>query len=164
MAIKVTGGGKWQKTIQAIADQAATAHIGVLEGATYDGGRGTKAGQSVAQVAAAMEFGTDTVPVRKPMQNTADLYGDKWAQGIVTLTKSRSTQPNAFVNAVDIVSEKAVKDMQMQIEGKNPPPLEESTKENKKRKGRSNPEQTLIDTGTFQRSIDKEMFVKGRKR
>lgn len=164
MAIKVTGGKKYAKTGASIAKQAATAHIGVLEGATYTGERGTAAGLPVAQVAAYMEFGTEDIEARHPMQRTADKYGPLWSKGIVALIRGKATQPDSITKAVETVSEKAVKDMQQQIQSSNPPPLKPATIANKRRKGRADPEQELIDTGTYQQSIDREIFVKGKKR
>ncbi len=113
--------------------------VGFLEGATYPDGT------SVATVAAAQEFGTDTIPPRPFFRSMVAAKQGEWGPALaVQLTKTGFDVEKSLRRAGEGIKGQ----LQQSILDTNSPPLAESTV---KAKGFDKP---LIDTGVMLRSVD----------
>jgi HK97 gp10 family phage protein len=71
--VEVSGGKKWKKTLSDLAKMKMGVKAGVLGGAT------TTDGKSIAEYAIYNEFGTQYIPPRPFLSDTAKRKGKDWA-------------------------------------------------------------------------------------
>lgn len=150
----IRGGDKWKQVIAKIASQKASLRVGILEKATYSGEGNSEAGTPVAPIAAAQEFGTKDIPARPFMRNTVGDKKSSWANQIARLLRGK---PDRVHDAFEIMGDIMAKDIQQTIEKGVMPWLNDKTIARKRKRGKKNPEKTLIDTGTMQEAISYEV-------
>lgn len=116
--------------------------------AEKDGGEAGAPRERVMQVAEyAMynEFGTETIPARPAIRNTADTMGDEWRDALGNLLWGGTDAETALAT----VGQQATEDVQEAIQGWTKPPNKPSTIA-RKWKGEDNP---LVDQGDYQDAI-----------
>lgn len=152
--IRIRGGDRWKRELRRyLPNGKISVDVGILEGATYSG-ETTPAGTPVAAIGAIQEFGTDRIEARSFMRSTLMEKQDEWLRKVIAYLRQNPTE---IRNAFALLGEIASKDIQKKIDDGVPPRSSQATIEYKRRRGRQNPETTLIDTGTLQESISYEV-------
>lgn len=162
LTAKITGGGNIRPTVKRIANNFRGIYVqgGILEGATYSGQMDSEAGQWIAPIAAAMEYGTKRgVPSRPFMRNTIDRCKKKWVAAFKFHIKGQTQDQSSINRAFVLVGHDIATDLMDTIERGVPPVLNEQTIKRKRKKGRESPEKTLIDTGEMMRAISSEVIT-----
>lgn len=152
--VEVSGGKKWKKTLSDLAKMKMGVKAGVLGGAT------TTDGKSIAEYAIYNEFGTQYIPPRPFLGDTAKRKGKEWARVLEATAKGDSTKPETWERALVLTGETMKADIQNTIQngGSEPfAPNAESTKKAKKRKGKMEYDHPLIDTGQMLAAISYEV-------
>ena len=153
----ISGGDKLEAALQAIASNVQIKmNVGVLAGSTNE-----DTGELIAPYAAANEFGTPDIPARPAFRITVADKSGEWGGAFGSLMKGQSQDEGGIKKAFDVLGVLMVQDIRDTIESSMPPKNAESTVAAKRRKGRANPEQTLVDSGSYQRAIDHEIIVGG---
>lgn len=152
----ISGGDKLQQVLESIAAKASIEmNVGILEGATNE-----DTGELIAPYAAANEYGTFNIPARPFMRNTIADKSGEWAETLGKLIIGKSQTADGIEKAFNVLGTVMVQDIRDTIEHVVPPPNAEATIAIKTKKGRANPSQTLVDSGSMQRAIDFEI-IKG---
>ena len=152
----ISGGDKLESVLKGIsANLQLKMNVGVLSGSTNE-----DTGEPIAPYAAANEYGTSTTPARPAFRNAVGDQSAIWGETLGKLTSGNSQDAAGIERAFNILGQVMVQDIRDTIEHSVPPPNAQSTIEAKRRKGRAKPEQTLVDSGSYQRSIDYEI-IKG---
>jgi hypothetical protein len=145
VAVKVTGGHKFEIALQSLAHKignTGTLKVGFLEGATYPAtGKGKSL--SVAQVAFWNEFGTKRAPARPFFRNTIAEQSAKWGRGLGKLVVSTNFDGAKALNLLGIEMKNDIVTSIVRWPADNA----ESTAA---RKGFN---KGLIDTGVMQRNV-----------
>lgn len=94
--------------------------------------------------------GETVIPARPFMRRTVEEKKAAWAKAAAQLMTGH---PQGAEAALHIVGEIMAKDIQATIESTVPPPLKASTIAAKRRRGKKNPTQTLIDSGAMQEAV-----------
>ncbi|MEG2172371.1 MAG: hypothetical protein RRY29_03825 [Desulfovibrionaceae bacterium] len=94
--------------------------------------------------------GTSVIPPRPFMRRTVEEKKNAWAKATAKLLKAH---PDGADAAMQLMGDVIAKDIQATIENSVPPPLKASTIAAKRRRGKSAPEKTLIDTGAMQEAV-----------
>lgn len=128
-------------------------NVGILEGATNE-----DTGEKIAPYAAANEYGTLHNPARPAMRNTVAEHASDWAQTLGRQVNGKAKNGSDVEKAFNVLGTIMVQDIRDTMEHSVPPPNAKSTVDSKRRKGRANPEQTLIDSGSEQRALDFEII------
>jgi hypothetical protein len=146
----VSGGGEWKKRFGSLVGFNPGLFVGILEPSTTN-----EEGEKVAQYAAYNEYGTSRgISPRPFMRNTLAEKKGEWLR----IIRSRaSADPDDIRGAFELAGEVASKDVMKTIEDGQFEPLAESTVEKKRKRGKQNPEHTLIDTGAMQEAITYEV-------
>lgn len=128
-----------------IPDKTGFSTIGIHEGA----GMHEDSEKTVAEIAAENHYGTEIIPARRFLDVGVESGSEIYIREI-----KRTVDNGGDINqALELVSELAVGEVQMYITNLRKPPNSEATIA---RKGSSNP---LIDTGQMRQSITKEMHT-----
>lgn len=151
--ITINGGNRWYDQLGDIAKKAGRfeAHVGILSGAT------TVDGMSVAEYAFYNEYGTSRIPSRPFLRMTEAAQSEGWKHDLQTLLKNLGYDAPA---ALELVAQGAVADVVETIEQGVPPANAPSTIANKRRRGKTEPDHTLVDTGTLEHAIGYEVVDK----
>lgn len=155
----VVGGDKWKGVLAKIAEQNMGLRVGIFENAQYAGEGGTSAGTPVAVIAAKNEFGGSGTPSRPFMRNTVREKSATWARKMARLMKGH---PQGVEAALNLVGDVMRADIVQTIESSVPPALAKQTVKRKAARGKSNPDQTLVDTGTMEKAVAFEMVGGGK--
>lgn len=138
--------------------------VGVISSAVND-----DTGENIAEYAAANEFGrivqtSDGAYFQLPrpaIRNTIAEKKGEWGDTLGALLRGGEQSADGVVSAINEAGKVMVQDIRNTIENSVPPPNAKSTVEAKRRKGRARPDQTLVDSGSFQRAIDYEVIPGG---
>lgn len=140
MSSSFTGGEKLKRRLQELNQKCGGKRhvkVGFFDGATYEDGT------SVAQVAAAQEYGTATIPARPFMRTTVAERGDQWPRALASLLQGTGIDMDAALKVMGSQITSEVKDTIVSITA---PPLAPSTIAARERKGSENPDKPLEDT------------------
>lgn len=142
--VKITGGDKLEAALAEIRKKVGhdTVQVGILEGSTYPDGT------SVPMVAAAQEFGTDTIPPRPFMRNAVRNNSPRWGELLGAALKMSELDGE---KALMVTGLKIASQVQDEIVATNDPPLAPSTV---KTKGFNT---ALVDIGTLLNSVGSEV-------
>lgn len=152
----ISGGDKLEAALAAIsANLQLKMNVGVLAGSTNE-----DTGELIAPYAAANEYGTLNIPARPAFRNTVADKSGEWGETLSKLVASQSQDATGINKAFNVLGTVMVQDIRDTIEHSVPPPNAKATIDNKRRKGRANPTQTLVDSGSYQRSIDFEIITR----
>lgn len=153
--VKVTGGSNWKDILKRISEQKLAVKVGVL-GGRYSGRYGTNPETYIAQVAAALEFGTSKMEARKPFRTALSLKETSWLNLFARLMTGH---PERVKNALTILGDKMAKDIQVVIKDNLlKPPDKESTIKEKERTGLQPSNVTGLRTGEFMSAIESEVI------
>ncbi len=128
--ISISGGDKWKKALEKYAKEPEL-RVGILDGATYQGEYGTKAGQSVAEVAYWQEYGThnkeggEIIPPRPFFRNSIEEKKSAWLELVENEVKRGQSLDDAFF----ALGETATADITETIKAGVNPPLSDITLE-----------------------------------
>ncbi len=152
----ISGGDKLEAALKGISSNLQLKmNVGVLAGSTNE-----ETGEPIAPYAAANEYGTSTIPARPAFRDTVGDKSSEWGETLGKLVSGQTQDATGIEKAFNVMGQLMVQDIRDTIEHSVPPPNAQSTIDAKRRKGRASPEQTLVDTGSYQRSIDHEI-IKG---
>lgn len=132
-------------------------NVGVLSGSTNE-----DTGELIAPYAAANEYGTLTIPARPALRNAIAEKSIDWAEQLANGVKSANGKPGDIESVFNALGMTIVQDFVDSIESFTPPPNAPSTVKAKTKKGRAEPGKTLIDSGSYERSINYEI-IKGEE-
>ncbi|QDX29552.1 hypothetical protein [Dickeya poaceiphila] len=149
----ISGGDKMLSALQAIAEKTQISlSAGILAGATNE-----DMGELIAPYAAANEYGTKTIPPRPFMRTSIDNHAKDWSQQLAKSLDGIGADPGVVKKGFDRLGLTIVQDIRDSIESSIPPANAKSTIDAKIRKGRKEPDKTLIDSGSMQRAVDYEI-------
>lgn len=118
---RVRGGDKALKHIADLArrlNKKATLDVGFFEDATYPDGT------SVAEVAAAQNYGTDRIPARPFFSNMVRTKSSGWPGALVNIMRANDFDAD---RSLDLLGQGIVEQLQQSIRDTNSPPLAEAT-------------------------------------
>lgn len=154
----MSGGDNLQKALAAMGSNLKLQmNVGILAGATNE-----DTGEPIAPYAAANEFGTLHIPARPFMRNTVAEKTGEWGETLGKLAKGKAQEPSGIEKAFNVLGTIMVQDIRDTIEHFIPPENADATVAAKIRKGRAQPEQTLVDSGSMQRAVDFEIISGGK--
>ena len=158
VTVSVKGGDKWKKALKGVAQVGAYVQAGVLKGSTQAGGSSVP----VAQYAFWNEFGAPNakIPPRPFLRNTAKTQADKWIGIIVNRVKGNATKRDVWIDALRLCGLQMASDIRYEIENGSFMPNAQRTIDAKRRKGKTDPEHPLIDTGHLIASISSKVVRK----
>lgn len=134
--VNILGGDLWKKKLEKYTKESEL-RVGILNGATYQGEYGSKAGQSVAEVAYWQEYGThnkeggEAAPPRPFFRNTVAEKKSAW----LDMVKNEVKRGQGTENALFALGETATADITETIKQGVNPPLSAVTLEERKRYG-----------------------------
>lgn len=152
--VSVKGGDAWKKKVQAIAQKAGghEVQVGIPEGAT------SSHGTPMAQIGAAHEYGTATVPQRSFLRSTLAERKQEWRNAIFNALKGHAEKVES---ALDLAGQVAALDIQVKIEGGIEPALKDATIKRKTKLGYGgHAALPLVLTGEMLRSIAHQVVRK----
>lgn len=150
MKVVVTGGNKYQKVLQKIANLKIKVRAGIPAGAT------TTSGKSIPEYAVYNELGTSRIPARPFMRTTVNEHQDEWCKTLAGALKGNVTRGNAK-KAMGLVGEQMKAHIQQTIQKGSFAPNAPRTVAMKRAKGKVEPNHPLIDTGQMLASIISEV-------
>lgn len=150
----ISGGNKLEAALKGISSNLQLKmNVGVLAGSTNE-----DTGEPIAPYAAANEYGTANIPARPAFRNTVGDKSAEWGETLRKLVAGQTQDAAGIEKAFNVMGQIMVQDIRDTIEHSVPPPNAQSTIDAKRRKGRAKPDQTLVDSGSYQRSIDHEII------
>lgn len=153
MKVEVTGGNKYKAALEKIAKLKISARAGIPQGAT------TTDGKSIPEYAVYNEMGTSRIPARPFMRQTVANHQDDWCNTVAHSLNYQEISSNHAKRAMGLAGEQMKAHIQETIQKGSFAPNAPKTVENKRRKGKVEPDHPLIDTGQMLASIISE--VKG---
>ena len=142
--------GSLKKALKGVLDEPQlTLSVGVFSDAKREGSKTT-----VAQYASYNEFGTTRIPPRPFLRPTLEERQEEWTEAIKG-SASASLKSGQFNNRsiLELIGQRAVKDVQARIKSNVPPPNAPATVARKKAKG-IDPVITLVETGLMHASVE----------
>ena len=181
VTVKVTGGDKYKRFLDAMSRIAGSVKAGIFDDAT----NGTT-GEKIAPYAIYNEFGatinvtpkmrawfhyqdihlskdTDVIniPARPFMRTVAKSDAPKkWVGGMVRYLKGKAKDPEAWKTALGGAGEQMAKDIQNSIQNGSWVPNSPATVKMKADKGKNEPNHPLMDTGDMFHAVRSEVFPK----
>lgn len=149
MSAAFTGGEKLKARLAELAaklESAQTVRVGFLEGATYPDG------QTVAEVAAYLEYGTSKMPPRPFFEQMIIANKAGWGGKLAKVFKANDYDP---VRTLGLMGEGIKGQLQDAIIAFDNPPASEETLARKQSKHGASA--TLVDTGHLLNSVDWEV-------
>jgi len=151
----ISGGDKLRAALAGISKNLQLKmNVGILAGATNE-----DTGEPIAPYAAANEYGTLHAPARPAFRNTITEKSSDWGEKLGKLVAGQTQDASGIERAFNVLGTVMVQDIRDSIEQSVPPPNAQSTVDSKRRKGRANPTQTLVDSGSEQRAVDFEIIT-----
>lgn len=154
VTVKIEGGDKYKRFLAKMAEIAGGVKAGILNNAT------TTDGKSIAEYAIYNEFGTSRIPARPFMRTVAKSEQKKWVGTMVGHIRGRATDPAIWKQALGKAGEQMVKDIQNSIQNGSWAPNAPATVRAKARKGKSEPDHPLMDTGEMFAAVSFEVVDK----
>ena len=154
VTVDIKGGDKYKKFLAKMAEIAGGVKAGILNNAT------TTDGKSIAEYAVYNEFGTSRIPARPFMRTVAKSEPKKWVGTMVGHIRGRATDPAIWKQALGKSGEQMVKDIQNSIQNGSWTPNAPATVKAKARKGKSEPDHPLMDTGEMFAAVSFEVVDK----
>jgi hypothetical protein len=152
--VSITGGERMKEALQKIVDTKLAVKAGIPAGAT------TTDGKSIPEYAMYNEVGTAHIPPRPFMRDTVNDKQDNWKSFLESNVDYNNIQRDKCVSVMGVLGEVMVADIKQTIQkGGNPPfaPNAEATRKAKERRGKSEANHPLIDTGQMLESIISEV-------
>ena len=147
----ITGGTKYQDVLEKIASVRKGVKAGILAGAT------TTDGQSIAEYAMYNEMGTRNIPTRPFMRQTASDKQQEWLSILSAKLNWQSIEKNNAEDALGLTGEMMKAHIQQTIQKGEFTPNAKSTSDAKRRKGKTEDDHPLIDTGQMLAAVTYEV-------
>lgn len=148
--VSVKGGDKLNQALQKLAKNKISIRAGFPSGAT-----GTN-GASIPAYAAYNEFGTKRIPSRPFMRTTANNCQQKWVDALAKVLNIQALQGDPK-SACAVVGDMMRADIVETIQRGSFAPNSPKTIAAKARKGKSEPDHPLIDTGQMIAAVISEV-------
>ena len=150
--VEIRGGTKYKAILEKIVRYRKGVKAGVPSGATNG-----DTGMSIALYGLYNELGTEHIPARPFMRTTQAQRQDKWLHIIAGNLKNSDIQANSD-KALGLCGEAMKGDIKESIQRGKWTPNAEATIKAKERKGKSEPDHPLVDTGDLLKSIIYEVY------
>ena len=154
VTVKIEGGDKYKKFLAKMAEIAGDVKAGILNNAT------TTDGKSIAEYAVYNEFGTSRIPARPFLRTVAKEKPKQWIGEMVRHVRGRATEPAIWKQALGVAGESMKSDIKDSIQNGAWTPNAEATQEAKKRKGKTEYDHPLMDTGQMIAAVSYEVVNK----
>ena len=154
VTVSIKGGDKYKKFLAKMAEIAGGVKAGILNNAT------TADGQSIPTYAVYNEYGTKNIPARPFMREVAKEKPKVWIGTMVGHIRNRAADPQAWKDALGKAGEQMEKDIKNSIQNGSWNPNAPSTVAAKARKGKTEPDHPLIDTGQMLAAVSYEVIDK----
>lgn len=151
MKVEVKGGDKYQAVLAKIAKVKVSARAGIPAGAT------TTDGKSIPEYAVYNELGTSRIPSRPFMRQTVSNHQDDWLNTVSHSLNYKEIEKDGARRTMGLVGEQMKAHIQQTIQKGSFAPNSPKTVEQKRRKGKVEPDHPLIDTGQMIASIISEV-------
>ena len=151
MKVEVKGGDKYQAVLDKIAKVRVSARAGIPAGAT------TTDGKSIPEYAVYNELGTSRIPSRPFMRQTVSNHQDDWLNTVSQSLNYKEIDKDGAKRTMGLVGEQMKAQIQQTIQKGSFAPKSPKTVEQKRRKGKVEPDHPLIDTGQMIASIISEV-------
>lgn len=151
MKVEVKGGDKYQAVLDKIAKVRVSARAGIPAGAT------TTDGKSIPEYAVYNELGTSRIPSRPFMRQTVSNHQDDWLNTVSQSLNYKEIDKDGAKRTMGLVGEQMKAHIQQTIQKGSFAPNSPKTVEQKRRKGKVEPDHPLIDTGQMIASIISEV-------
>ena len=155
VTVSIKGGDKYKAFLAKMSEIAGGVKAGILEGATN-----RVTGEPIAPYAVYNEFGTSRIPARPFMRTVAKSEPKKWVGTMVGHIRDRAADPAIWKQALGKAGEQMVKDIQNSIQNGSWVPNASATVKAKARKGKSEPDHPLMDTGEMFAAVSSEVIDK----
>lgn len=149
--VNVTGGDKYRAVIEKIASLKVAVKAGIPAGAKSTDGK------SIPEYAVYNELGTSRIPARPFMRQTASTHQNEWCETLNGALNYNEITKDGAVRAMGLVGEQMKAHIQQTIQKGSFAPNAPKTVEAKRRKGKTEPDHPLIDTGQMLASIISEV-------
>lgn len=150
--VEIKGGAKLRKLLAQLSRIGGGVKAGFLKGST------TTDGKSIPMYAAYNEYGTSRIPARPFMRTTAKEHQKEWIGILGHSLKGKLTEKTAIRTALGACGQTMVSDIQATIQQGSFAPNAESTIKAKQRKGKTEPDHPLIDTGQMLAAVSSEVY------
>lgn len=149
--VSITGGERMKEALQKIVDTKLAVKAGIPAGAT------TTDGKSIPEYAMYNEVGTAHIPPRPFMRDTVNDKQDNWKSFLDNNVDYNNIQRDKCETVMGVLGEVMVADIKQTIQKGNFVPDAPATVKTKQRRGKSEPDHPLIDTGQMLESIISEV-------
>ena len=154
VTVNLEGGKKYKRFLEKVGEIAGGVKAGILGGAT------SADGKNIAEYAAYNEFGTKNIPARPFMRTVAKERPKVWVGQMVRKIRGNATKPEAWKGALVLAGESMKSDIQYSIQAGKWTPNAPATVAAKARKGKTEPDHPLIDTGQMLAAVSYEVVDK----
>ena len=154
VTVKIEGGDKYKQFLAKMAEIAGGVKAGILNNAT------TTDGKSIAEYAVYNEFGSSSIPARPFMRTVAKEKPRQWIGEMVRDVRGGATDPAVWKQALGVAGESMKSDIKDSIQNGAWTPNAEATVNAKRRKGKSEPDHPLMDTGQMIAAVSYEVVDK----
>lgn len=151
MKVEVNGGDKYQAVLAKIAEVRVSARAGIPAGAT------TTDGKSIPEYAVYNELGTSRIPSRPFMRQTVSNHESDWLNTVSGSLNYKEIDKDGAKRVMGLVGEQMKAHIQQTIQKGSFAPNSPKTVEQKRRKGKVEPDHPLINTGQMIASIISEV-------
>ena len=158
VTVDIKGGDKYKKFLAKMAEIAGGVKAGILEGSTTTPQNGKS--MNIAEYAVYNEYGTKNIPARPFMRTVAKEKPKVWIGTMVGHIRNRAADPQAWKDALGKAGEQMEKDIKNSIQNGSWTPNAPSTVAAKARKGKTEPDHPLIDTGQMLAAVRYEVVDK----
>jgi HK97 gp10 family phage protein len=154
MNYHVRGGKKYKAALAKIAKVNLQVRAGVPKGAR------TTDGQSIPEYAIYNEMGTSRMPARPFMRQTVETHEHEWGKTVESALNYKAIKADGAKRAAGLVGEQMKAHVQQTIQQGKFKPDAPATVDAKRRKGKTEPNHPLVDTGQMLASIISEVMQK----
>lgn len=156
VSVEIKGGDKYKRFLDKLAEIAGGVKAGIFAGSTN-----SETGEPIAPYAYYNEFGTSRgIPPRPFMRTVAAENPKDWIAKMVQHVKGRAKDPAVWKEALYVVGEQMASDIRDSIENGSWTPNAQSTKDAKRRRGKSENDHPLMDTGSMLHAVTYEVIDK----
>ena len=155
VTVSIKGGDKYKRFLDKLAEIAGGVKAGILEGATN-----AETGEPVAPYAIYNEFGTSRIPARPFMRTVAKEKPKTWIGIMVKHIRGRAKDQEVWKEALGLAGEQMKADIKDSIQNGNWTPNAPATVRAKARKGKTEPDHPLMDTGSMLGAVSYEVVDK----
>ena len=155
ISFEVKGGDKFQQTLEKIAKEKMGVKAGIPAGASSTGGK------SVVEYALYNELGTAIIPARPFMRTSQETHQNEWGEIVANGLMGKECTKEDITAVLGTVGELMQSHIKETIQKGSFAPNALKTKEAKRRRGKTEQDHPLIDTGQMLESVTHELMDGG---